>query len=124
MDNSVISRMELLLMLFTELRDFMKQNSEANDEEQRLLKMLDTTLYKYRRIIEHVSKERIEEKLKPFVPQMEQLIYKVAAKVDYQNLTSQYKEIEDIEKKLSNCEELTDSEINFLLDRRKALLNY
>ena len=52
---------------------------------------------------------------------IEMAISSLKSELNYHDLTDEYRELERIERQLSNSEELTEDQINLLLDRRSQL---
>ena len=121
MEKKKTSRLEVMLMLFAELRDRIKADNPES-EELEMLSQLDTLIECYNMLCEQTSASSIEECFEPLMPLVEEAIEKLRSELDYHDLTDKYRELEQIEKYLSDPDNLTESEIDNLLDRRSELL--
>ncbi len=108
MEKKKPSRLEVMLMLFAELRDRIKADNPES-EELEMLSQLDTLIECYNMLCEQTSASSIEECFEPLMPLVEEAIEKLRSELDYHNLTDKYRELEQIEKYLL---EMKDREAN------------
>lgn len=115
------NRIEVMLMLFAELRKRIIDDNPDSDELA-MFEQFDELVSCYRSLRNQTTSALMEETFEPFMPLIEEAIDKLKSELDYHDLTDTYRELEQIESQLRNSEELTESQINILLDRRAELL--
>ena len=119
-NEDIPNRIEVMLMLFAELRKRLLRDN-PNSEELEMFKHFDVLLASYSLLREQTPSEAIEETFAPYMPMIEMAISSLKSELNYHDLTDEYRELERIERQLSNSEELTEDQINLLLDRRSQL---
>ena len=119
-NNDAPNRIEVMLMLFAELRERMlRDNPDSKDLD--VFKHFDLLTKSYMLLREHTTPEAIEETFAICMPMIETAISNLKSELNYRDLTDEYRELERLERQLMNSEELTEDQINLLLDRRSQL---
>jgi hypothetical protein len=97
----------------------LRDNPDSKDLD--VFKHFDLLTKSYMLLREHTTPEAIEETFAICMPMIETAISNLKSELNYRDLTDEYRELERIERQLMNSEELTEDQINLLLDRRSQL---